>query len=54
LLGSGAKRSITTFRGGGGKRLPEIVIIFLPTATGGCGGASRTIRGSGVEGLGGC
>ncbi len=54
LLGTGAKRSITTLRGGGGKRLPEIVISLRPTAGGGCGGASRITNGSGVDGLGGC
>jgi hypothetical protein len=30
------------------------VISFTPNAVGGCGGASRIIRGSGVGGLGGC
>lgn len=54
LHGSGAKRSMTTFLGGGGKRLPEIVIIFGPTCAGGCGGASRMTKGSGVAGLAGC
>lgn len=29
LLGNGANLSITTLRGGGGIRLPEIVITFL-------------------------
>lgn len=54
LLGKGASLSITTFLGGGGIRLPEIVITLRPTAAGGCGGASRTTNGCGVTGLGGC
>jgi len=54
LAGTGGSLSTITFLGGGGKRLPVIVIIFLPTAAGGDGGASRTIKGSGVHGLGGC
>jgi len=45
---------MTTFLGGGGIRLPEIVILFEPTGRGGDGGASRTMRGSGVAGRGGC
>ncbi len=31
-----------------------IVIILRPTEFGGLGGASLTIKGSGVDGLGGC
>jgi hypothetical protein len=38
--------STTTFLGGGGKRLPEIVILFGQTAGGGDGGASRITNGS--------
>jgi len=45
-LGSGAIRSTTTLRGGGGIRLPEIVIRFTPILGGGVGGASRTIKGT--------
>lgn len=45
---------MTTLRGGGGIRLPLIVITFLPTCAGGGGGASRTTNGCGVIGLGGC
>ena len=44
LHGSGAKRSMTTFLGGGGNRLPEIVINLRPTGGGGLGGASLTIK----------
>jgi hypothetical protein len=36
-------------RGGGGRRLPEMVMRLGPTGAGGCGGASRTTRGSGVS-----
>jgi len=54
LDGSGARRSMTTLRGGGGIFLPEMVIILRPTWAGGCGGASRTTRGWGVTGRGGC
>lgn len=54
LLGNGARRSITTLRGGGGIRLPEMVILLEPMACGGMGGASRTISGSGVVGRAGC
>ena len=54
LLGNGANRSMTTFLGGGGNRLPEIVTTFWPTAFGGRGGASRMTNGGGVSGLGGC
>lgn len=54
LLGIGASLSITTLRGGGGSRLPEMVISLRPTGCGAWGGASRIIRGSGVDGLGGC
>jgi len=35
LLGNGAILSIITLRGGGGRRLPEIVMSFLPTGAGG-------------------
>jgi len=52
--GSGASLSITTFRGGGGRRLPPIVILFGPTGCGGYGGASRTTIGSGVAARAGC
>ena len=45
---------MTTFLGGGGNRLPEIVISLRPTGAGGLGGASLTIKGSGVDGLAGC
>jgi phage tail tape-measure protein len=49
------KRScILTLRGGGGIRLPEILITLRPMGMGGGGGASRTIIGCGVMGLGGC
>ena len=44
LVGSGASLSMITFLGGGGRRLPEIVINFTPNAVGGCGGASRRIK----------
>ena len=44
LAGMGANLSITTFRGGGGNRLPEIVINLRPTGGGGLGGASLTIK----------
>ena len=54
LLGTVANLSTITFLGGGGSLLPEIVIIFWPTAGGSLGGASRTTKGSGVHGLGGC
>ena len=54
LLGNGASLSMTTFLGGGGNRLPEMVILFGPTGIGGCGGASRMINGSGVSIRGGC
>jgi hypothetical protein len=54
LAGIGASLSMTTFRGGGGSLLPDIVINFRPTGTGGFGGASLTIKGSGVDGLAGC
>ena len=53
LEGSGANRSITTFLGGGGSLLPEIVITLRPTWPGACGGASLNSKGSGVGGLGG-
>lgn len=53
MLGKGANLSITTFLGGGAKRLPEIVINFCPTDAGAFGGASRTTNGAGVAGLGG-
>ena len=43
-----------TFRGAGGKRLPDIVIILRPIGAGGSGGASRITRGSGVVGRAGC
>ena len=43
-----------TFLGGGGNRLPEIVINLRPTGAGAWGGASRTTNGSGVSGLAGC
>lgn len=43
-----------TLRGGGGIRLPEIVITFRPTGGGGGGGASRITNGGGVVGRGGC
>lgn len=49
LLGSGAKRSMTTFLGGGGNFLPEILMYFLLTVRGGAGGSSRIIKGSGVR-----
>jgi len=52
--GSGASLSIITFLGGGGRRLPEIVILFGPIAAGGCGGASRITNGSGVSARAGC
>ena len=54
LVGMGASLSITTLRGGGGMRFPEMVITFLPTGQGGIGGASLITNGSGVAGLGGC
>lgn len=54
LAGSGAKRSMITLRGGGGKRLPEIFISLRPMTGGGGGGCSRITNGSGVTGLGGC
>lgn len=53
LTGSGASLSITTLRGGGGRRLPLIVTILRPMAGGGAGGASLITSGSGVQGLGG-
>ncbi len=45
---------MTTFLGGGGNCLPDIVISLRPISDGGCGGASRMTTGSGVFGLGGC
>lgn len=45
---------MTTFLGGGGILLPEIVITFLPIETGCLGGNSRITSGSGVHGLFGC
>ena len=54
LLGNWAIRSTTTLRGGAGKRLPEMVMICWPIHGGGCGGASRMTKGSGVHGLAGC
>jgi hypothetical protein len=45
---------MTTFRGGGGNCLPDIVIIRRLTGVGGCGGASRITNGSGVSDLAGC
>ena len=54
LDGSGASRSITTLRGGGGSFLPEMVMILRPISCGGGGGASLTTNGSGVSGRGGC
>lgn len=54
LFGIGASLSMTTFLGGGGIRLPEMVIRFVPIGRGACGGASRRMSGSGVDGRGGC
>ena len=54
FAGNSANLSMTTLRGGGGKRLPLIVISFLPIFVGGNGGASRITSGSGVLGLAGC
>ncbi|RNA41363.1 hypothetical protein BpHYR1_043589 [Brachionus plicatilis] len=54
LLGSAARRSITTFLGAGGNCLPLMVITLRPTCSGGAGGASRITIGSGVEVLAGC
>jgi hypothetical protein len=54
LLGIGANRSTTTFLGGGGNGLPDIVITCVGMHGGGHGGASRITNGSGVHGLGGC
>ena len=54
LEGSGAKRSMTTLRGGGGKRLPDIVMTLRPMCGGGAGGFSRITSGSGVDGRAGC
>jgi len=45
LAGSAVSLSMTTFLGGGGLRLPEMVIHFGAI---GCGGASRKTNGSGV------
>lgn len=45
---------MTTFRGGGGNCLPEIVTILRPTWAGGGGGTSRITNGWGVSGRGGC
>ena len=45
---------MTTFLGGGGNLLPEIVTNLRPTGSGAGGGASRTTNGSGVSGLAGC
>ena len=45
---------MTTLRGGGGIRLPDIVINLQPTCGGAWGGASRITKGSGVIGRGGC
>jgi len=47
--GNAAKRSITTFRGGGGIRLPEITIRFTPIGLGRSGGTSRITKGFGVS-----
>jgi hypothetical protein len=52
--GIGGRRSMITLRGGGGIRLPEMVITLRPTDGGGGGGASRITNGGGVIGLGGC
>jgi len=54
LAGRGASRSITTLRGGGGSRLPEMAIRLTPSCGGGAGGASRTTSGSGVAARAGC
>jgi hypothetical protein len=54
LDGSGANLSMITFLGGGGRRLPEMVITLRPTCAGGWGGASLITKGSGVHGRGGC
>jgi hypothetical protein len=54
LLGNGAKRSMTTLRGGGGSFLPEIFMSLRPIKGGTGGGCSRITRGSGVTGRGGC
>ena len=43
-----------TLRGGGGKSLPEMVMILRPTGCGAGGGASRILSGSGVMGRAGC
>ena len=52
--GNGARRSIITLRGGGGKRLPGTIITFLSKVGGGFGGFSRRTSGGGVCGLWGC
>ena len=54
FAGNSANRSIMTLRGGGGRRLPDMVISLRPMGAGGCGGASRITSGSGVNGLAGC
>ncbi|RNA35176.1 hypothetical protein BpHYR1_023981 [Brachionus plicatilis] len=54
LDGRGGRRSMITFLGGGGIRLPEMVITFRPSGTGADGGASRMTKGSGVSGRAGC
>ena len=54
LEGNGARRSMTTLRGGGGKRLPDIVMTLRPMCGGGAGGFSRITSGSGVDGRAGC
>ena len=41
LLGNGGNLSITTFRGGGGNCLPDIVINLRPKSGGCFGGDSR-------------
>ena len=54
LGGNWANLSITTFLGGGGYFLPLILINFMPNLSGGFGGSSRNIKGSGVTGRHGC
>jgi hypothetical protein len=44
LLGIGGRRSITTFLGGGGNCLPDMVISLRPTSGGCLGGISRITK----------
>ena len=50
LAGNWGSLSMTTLRGGGGSRLPDMVITFWPSRGGAGGGSSRNTNGSGVRG----